>query len=480
MSTPRHFGGALLTIFDPVAGSNLRTFHSVGSAGAESDADSGRAASGTASEPEFGGILFARGSAPVTTSSVIAPFEAKDDSGGVTRGAGSGNVLSGWGAAADLTAGGLVSKAAGPGAPMNVTPAGVDVSGQYGTLHIAADGSAAYHRTVGGVADLAALPDGAADVFTYTLLSADGRSDSATLTVRVMPETIVTGDATGSAFDEALRFAAGASGELSGLGGEDRLFGGTGSDTLLGGTDNDYLQPGSGNDTLDGGTGDDVLDLAGNLTAADTITGGNGNDTLRLNGNYAAGVVFAAGTLTEVEFVQLAAGNSYKLTLADANNAVTLTVDGTALTAGNVLTLNGAAETSAALIANSGAGNDVLTGGSGLDQLDGGAGNDTLTGNGGADVLIAGSGNDVLSSGAGNDRLVLAGNLTAADKIDGGADTDTLELEGNYAAGITFAATTMVNVETISLAAGNSYKFTLTRCEQRDRPHHRRNGFGGG
>ncbi len=49
---------------------------------------------------------------------------------------------------------------------------------------------------------------------------------------------------------------------------------------------------------------------------------------------------------------------------------------------------------------------------------------------------------------------MLAGNLTAADRIDGGADLDTLQLAGNYAAGLTFAAATMVNVETIQLADG--------------------------
>ncbi len=455
----QHFGGALLTVFNPSAGSNLRGLRPVGTAGAESAAGSGRAASGVGSEPDFSGIHHPRGSA--TTTSVIAPFEAKDDNGGVLRGNGSGNVLSGWGAAPDVTTGGTVTKASGVGAPVTVTPAGVDVAGQYGTLHISADGSTTYHRTIGGVADLAALPNGASEVFTYTLRNGDGRTDTAALTVRVMPETVVAGDTIGTDFDEALRFAAGASGKLSGLGGEDRLFGGTGGDTLLGGADNDYLQPGSGNDKVDGGAGDDVLDLAGNLAAADTIIGGTGNDTLLLNGNYAAGVVFAASTLTEVETIQLAAGNSYKLTPADANNALTLTVDGKALIAGNILTLNGAAETSAALIAHGGAGNDALTGGAGMDQLDGGAGNDTLAGNGGVDVLTAGTGNDVLSGGAGNDRLVLAGNLTAADKIDGGADSDSLELDGNYASGITFTATTLANVETISLAAGNSYKLTL-------------------
>ena len=47
-------------------------------------------------------------------------------------------------------------------------------------------------------------------------------------------------------------------------------------------------------------------------------------------------------------------------------------------------------------------------------------------------------------------------------------------LNGDYAAGVVFAATTMVNVETISLTAGHSYKFTthnatVARQRRRDR-----------
>src|SRR5262249_8562713 len=126
--------------------------------------------------------------------------------------------------------------------------------------------------------------------------------------------------------------------------------------------------------------------------------------------------------------------------------------DGSGLAAPHTLTLDGSAETSASLTALGGAGDDALKGG---------AGNDTLTGNAGNDTLTAGGGNDTLSGGAGTDTFVLAGNLTAADKIHGGADADPLQLNGNYTAGVTFNATTVVNVETIQLASGNNYKLTL-------------------
>src|SRR6185369_10049132 len=70
-------------------------------------------------------------------------------------------------------------------------------------------------------------------------------------------------------------------------------------------------------------------------------------------------------------------------------------------------------------------------------------------------------GNDTVNAGAGNDVINMGAALTATDSIDGGADTDTVALNGDYSAGVIFTGTTMVNVETLTLAAGNSYKLTL-------------------
>jgi Ca2+-binding RTX toxin-like protein len=476
---PQHFGGALLSVFDPASGSLLRAFQPAGTANEQPGGLGGTALRRAGSDtPDFDGITLARSSdAPSTTDG--SPFEAHDDAAGVVRGLGAGNVIAGWGAAPDLTTGGTVTQASGIGAAIPVTVAGVDVAGQYGTLHIAADGGVSYQRTVAGVANLAALPNNAVDVFTYTLLNDDGRSDTATLSIHVMPETKATGDTTGTGDDEALVLQPGAAGQLSGLGGEDRLIGDSGADTLLGGADNDYLQGGAGSDTLDGGTGDDVLlggadddvlDLAADLTAADRIDGGTGGDTLKLDGDYAGGVTFTATTMVNVEAITLAAGNSYKFTLNDATNSSGVSIDGAGLGAGNSLTVDGAAETSAALTASGGAGDDVLTGGGGKDKLDGGAGNDTLTGNTGDDTLLGGGDNDVLTPGGGNDSvdggagddvIDLAGNLTAVDTITGGSGNDTVKLDGNYAAGVTFAAGTLTEIEQIELKAGNSYKLTL-------------------
>jgi Ca2+-binding RTX toxin-like protein len=459
---PPPSSGALLTAFDSVSTSLLGGLRAIGAESGESD---GRA---RARAPDFDPILHARTFGG--TNNAQSPFQATDDAGGVARGHGSGNVISGWGAAPDVTSGGKVTEASGVGAVVPVTVAGVDVIGQFGTLHIAADGSVSYQRSVGSVTDLAALPNGAIDVFTYKLVNGDGRSDTATLSIRLMPETIVTGDATGTGNDEALVLKAGSAGQLSGLGGEDRLFGASGADTLLGGADNDYLKGGEGNDTLlpgsgidraDGGAGDDILDLAGNLTAADRFNGGNDNDTLKLSGDYAAGVNFIATTLVNVETINLAAGHSYKLALHNATNSAGLTIDGTSLGSGDGLSVDGSAETSAALTARGGAGDDALTGGAGKDMLSGGPGNDTLNGANGDDMLMAGAGTDALFGSNGNDILELGASLDAADRIDGGSNNDTLNLDGDYGAGVIFTATTVTNVETFSLAAGHDYKLKL-------------------
>ncbi len=418
--------------------------------------------------PDFAPIAAARfASAPTASIPGVAhaapPPDAMDDRSGVSLGARTGNVIAGLGGGADIQTGGAVTAVAGSGAPVAVTAGSVDVAGQYGVLHAAADGSVSYQRAAGGVADLAALPNDAVDVFTYTLADGGG-ADSATLTFALMPATLVNGDAAGTGDDEALLLAPGTHGTLSGLGGEDRLFGNSGADTLDGGAGADLLTAGTGTDTLNGGAGDDTLVLGANLTAIDRIDGGADNDVLLLDGNYAAGIAFAAATMVNVETVTLADGHSYRMTFVDANNADGLTVDGSALTGTNTVNASDMAETSARFTALGGAGNDALTGGAGKDVLSGGGGNDTLTGNGGDDRLTAGGGNDTLLGGAGNDVLDLGADLTAGDRIDGGADIDTLVLAGDYSAGVAFGAATLTNVEIIALADGYDYQLTLNNA----------------
>jgi Ca2+-binding RTX toxin-like protein len=224
------------------------------------------------------------------------------------------------------------------------------------------------------------------------------------------------------------------------------IYDGAGNDVLTGGSgaDSFILQKG-GNDIAHGGAGNDIFNVYTTLTAADQLDGGTGVDSVVLKGNYSGGLVLGAATITNVETLTFSAGFNYNLTENNANVASgqTLTVYAGSLAAANALTFNGATETDGRFVFTGGAGNDVLTGGAGNDGFN-----------------LQNGGNDTVQGGAGNDTFSMTAALTAADQIDGGAGTDAVVLNGDYSGGLIFAATTMVNVETISLAAGHSYNLT--------------------
>jgi Ca2+-binding RTX toxin-like protein len=99
---------------------------------------------------------------------------------------------------------------------------------------------------------------------------------------------------------------------------------------------------------------------------------------------------------------------------------------------------------------------------SGNDTLFGRAHDDVLLGYGGNDSFnLTAGGNDTADGGGGNDHFHFDAAFTAADTVDGGSGTDTVFLNGDYSAGLTFAPTTMVNVESIVLASGFSYDLVL-------------------
>lgn len=263
---------------------------------------------------------------------------------------------------------------------------------------------------------------------------------------------------------------------------DDSITGNGSANLLTGGKGDDTINADCGNDTVNAGAGKDQIDLDHDFTALDRIDGGDGTDTLLLDGNYAAGVVFGAATLVNVEEIVLAAGNTYRFTLSDAANTNSLSIDGSALASDETLYVNGVLETSHGLGMEGGAGNDTLIGGAksddlsggdgndslsgntGNDDLDGGAGDDNLVGGEGSDTFTAGSGADTMNGGGGGDRFLLDGFLGGADRIDGGADTDELVLEGDYSGGVVFGATTVINIETITLTGGFSYRLFLDQA----------------
>ncbi|HEY1707128.1 MAG TPA: calcium-binding protein, partial [Rhizomicrobium sp.] len=242
---------------------------------------------------------------------------------------------------------------------------------------------------------------------------------------------------------------------LTGGAGNDVLKGGAGNDTLTGnaGADSFDLTKG-GNDVVHGGDGSDTITMGATLTANDQIDGGagSGDDTVFLNGDYSAGVTLGALTLTNVDFLELATGHSYKFVTNDATVAAnqSMVIDGSALAAGNSLTVDASAETN---------GSYYLTGGAGNDFLTGGAGNDFFTGNGGTNTYdLSKGGNDTVHGGTGVDNINMGAAFTAADTINGGGGADIVSLNGDYSAGVVLSATTLSNVATISLAAGHSYR----------------------
>ena len=192
--------------------------------------------------------------------------------------------------------------------------------------------------------------------------------------------------------------------------------------------------------------GNDRFYFGGALTAADKVDGGTGKDVAYLDGDYsgAHAVTLASDTLVGIERITLAAGHDYDLTSDDGTVASgdVLTVGGSKLQAGDSLAFNGAAETDGRFLFQGGAGDDTLTGGAGADTFN-----------------LALGGIDSANGGQGNDRFTLGAAFTAADSVDGGLGQDSATLAGNYSAFV-FGASTLVGVETLTLAGGFDYDLT--------------------
>jgi VCBS repeat-containing protein len=271
----------------------------------------------------------------------------------------------------------------------NVTAiTGLGTAGTLGSVRLSADGLSVIYNP-GTAFRYLAPGQTATDSFTYTVIGADGRSLTETVTMTVTGiENNVTGTAgrdtiTGTAARDNIEGLAN-NDVLNGENGTDILDGGDGNDTLNGGADNDTLLGGNNNDRLDGGTG------------ADSMTGGSGNDTYVVDD---AGdlVIEAAGGGTDIVLA------SIDVTLSD--NVENLTLTGTAVAGtGNALanTIRG---TEGANSLSGLAGNDRLYGEGGADVLDGGDNNDSLYGGADGDTLVGGAGNDRLYGEGGGDVM---------------------------------------------------------------------------
>jgi Ca2+-binding RTX toxin-like protein len=222
------------------------------------------------------------------------------------------------------------------------------------------------------------------------------------------------------------------------------------SDSFTGTSGDDTFNMAQGGvDTVKGGGGNDTFNFGGALTAADTIQGGLGFDILHIDGDYSSGLTFQGTTMKGVEEITLGDGHDYKLIFNNGNAAAgaVLSVNGIDLTGGHTLYCDASAETDAAIALDGGAGNDTLIGGQAGNALE-------SSGKGGEDTMIG---------GADADAFYFDADFDAGDRVDGkGGTVNTIFLAGDYSAGLTLGANTIVNVTSFNFSSfGTDYKLIL-------------------
>jgi Ca2+-binding RTX toxin-like protein len=201
-----------------------------------------------------------------------------------------------------------------------------------------------------------------------------------------------------------------------------------------------------GTTILHGSSNGDNVYIGSHFDSADKYDGAGGYNSMFVTGDYSAGLTITTSMMQNFQFLKVEPGFSYKFVTSDGNIAAShmLEINATLLGAGDSLKFDGSHETDGSFYFYDGAGNDVLRGGAQSDHLAGQfGGTDKLYGNGG------------------DDSFQMNANLDSHDHIDGGAGNDEVDLSGDYSGGLTFAATTMVNAETLFLNGGHSYKLTM-------------------
>jgi Ca2+-binding RTX toxin-like protein len=252
-------------------------------------------------------------------------------------------------------------------------------------------------------------------------------------------------------------FTPGAASRTLGTEAGETVAGSAGDDILyaLGGGDVLRVDQG-GDDTVHGGHGDDVIYFGSRFDADDRVNGGGGYDTLVLQGFY--GVLKLVTPIRGIENIRLlSAGNGAFGGAATGPFSYTIAVEGSALTAGTllsvdasglsqseILTFQGSSDGGARYAVTGGKGADQVTGGSADDVLSGGEGDDYIWGRGGADLLSGGEGNDRISGdggdtvhgGNGNDELTSGpGSWSGLEALYGEGGNDRLSFVSNVGDG---------------------------------------------
>ncbi len=227
------------------------------------------------------------------------------------------------------------------------------------------------------------------------------------------------------------------------------------NDTIVGTTSDDVFDMSQGgNDTVSGGDGNDTFKFGATFDSGDVVNGGNGNDTLNLAGDYSALHTFGPANLISVETVTVGADHNYFLQDTYLGAGLTLVVNAAVLSSGNWLNFE-SPNSDGRFAVLGGAGNDIIDTGKGDDVIYGGAGNDSIQPGSGANTVNGGDGNDVIA-------FFAPAAFSTASAIDGGAGFDQVYISGDYSAGLTFGAATMVNVEDLNLTGGT---FVLTMSD---------------
>lgn len=267
-------------------------------------------------------------------------------------------------------------------------------------------------------------------------------------------DSLTVGDLTGSAVQKVV---------FSGGKGNDVLdaressttieaFGGKGNDLLQGGAAEDTFFAGRGDDTVVGQRGDDTAYLGkgqdrfiwNNGDGSDFINGGKGFDITEVNGADGAGDEFdlrqvdgqaifnrlnlGLFTLTNEEIEQFeinGQGGDDSLTIGDLTGSA---VQSVVFSGGDGNDTLDARESSTAIEAFGGDGDDLLLGGAAVDTFFAGAGDD---------IVVGQRGDDIAYLEDGDDRFIW-NNGDGSDFINGGAGFDVTQVNGADGAGDEF------------------------------------------
>ncbi|MFY0310549.1 Hint domain-containing protein [Leisingera sp. D0M16] len=216
--------------------------------------------------------------------------------------------------------------------------------------------------------------------------------------------------------------------------GDDTLKNSAGDDSLVGGVGNDSIVATDGNDTLDGGAGNDTLyggnnnDLLIGGADADLMYGEADADTFEMSDGFGNDTLEGGEAGTDFDTVDLTAVTSGLTVTYTGGEAGTITGGTDTITFAEIEALNltdqadvvDAADDSAGVAIDAGAGDDTVTFGAGNDSITSGSGYDELilTGSGGIDTVSDFSIGDDDSDGFFNDQLDVSG-LTGGTGPDG-------------------------------------------------------------